>query len=410
MASKTPAPSLHSIFSKGYRSLILLTVVLASGTIIASSAIAMIDHMGRSLQLTARTVAYTVEPAIVFGDMEAVREGMASIATGDMVDRIVIVDAQGRELARSARRVEGIIPTALLNFGNNVLFPAPGKVTLVRSGKEIAQTLVYGSSAAMIRFLFSSFIIVVSCVGIALVATSVLMGKLRSGVIDPLNHAVEVARSVRVERAFSRRVPAPGLQEVDNFVEDFNALLSELEGWYDGLTEENERLELRATHDPLTGIGNRALFEKRLEQAIDHAREHESAFALLYLDGDGFKEVNDTYGHDAGDAVLKVITERLRSSIRHADQVYRMGGDEFAIILTSPVGDAEITSIIERISQTMRFPMTIPSQESVHMTLSIGYSYYPMHGESSAQLCKRADEAMYRQKLGRRNNDAASSM
>ncbi|RZA23607.1 MAG: hypothetical protein EOP02_14680 [Proteobacteria bacterium] len=102
MAGKTGAPSLQSILSSGYRSLILFAVILASGTIIASSAIAMINHMERSLQLTARTVAYTVEPAIVFGDMAAVREGMASIATGDMVDRLVlVVEWEGRPAGRS---------------------------------------------------------------------------------------------------------------------------------------------------------------------------------------------------------------------------------------------------------------------------------------------------------------------
>src|SRR5690606_7053925 len=160
----------------------------------------------------------------------------------------------------------------------DMLFPEPAKINIARNDKVIAQVLVFGSSSAMIRFLFSSIIIVCSCVGIALVATSILAGKLRAGVIDPLNHAVEVARSVRVERAFSRRVPAPGLREVDNFVEDFNSLLSELEGWYEGLTQENRQLELRATHDPLTGIGNRALFEQRLDQAIVHAREEASTF------------------------------------------------------------------------------------------------------------------------------------
>lgn len=409
MARKTVTPSLHSILSSGYRSLILFAVILASGTIIGSSAIAMINHMERSLQLTARTVAYTVEPAIVFGDMAAVREGMASIATGDMVDRLVLVDPGGREMARSTRRVAGMIPSSVVQFGNDILFPAPAQMKIARNDKVIAHVLVFGSSSAMIRFLFSSLIIVISCVGIALVATSILAGKLRSGVIDPLNHAVEVARSVRVERAFSRRVPAPGLLEVDNFVEDFNALLSELEGWYEGLTQENQQLELHATLDPLTGIGNRRLFEQRLEQAISHAREQQSSFALLYLDGDGFKLINDTYGHDTGDKVLRVISERLRACLRNDDHVYRLGGDEFAVILTEPVGQTEVSLVVERISQTMRFPLAIPSHGLVHIGLSIGYSFYPAHGESAVELCKSADQAMYREKLSRRTNDRASS-
>jgi len=410
MSGKMVSPSLHSILSRGYRSLILLALILASGTIIASSAVAMIQHMERSLHLTARTVAYTVEPAIVFGDVAAVREGMASVATGDMVDRLVIVGADGKEMARSTRSFEGLIPPAILQFGNDVLFSTPAKIEIARNGKVIAKVLVFGSSSAMIRFLFSGIVIVVCCVGIAMLATSILARRLHSGVIDPLNHAVEVARSVRVERAFSRRVPAPGLREVDNFVEDFNSLLSELQSWYEGLTQENRQLERRATHDPLTGVGNRALFEQRLEQAIGNAREQESGFALLYLDGDGFKRINDTYGHDAGDAVLRAVSERLSSCIRNADHVYRLGGDEFAVILTSPVGPDEVASVVERIGQTMRFPITIPSHGFVHMSLSVGCALYPTHGRSAAELCKMADEAMYRDKLRRRNNDLASSL
>jgi diguanylate cyclase (GGDEF)-like protein len=279
-----------------------------------------------------------------------------------------------------------------------------------RNGKMIAEVLIFGSSAAMIRFLFAGIVIAICCVGIALVATGILARQLRSGVIDPLNHAVEVARSVRVERAFSRRVPVPGLKEVDNFVEDFNSLLSELQGWYEGLTQENLQLEQRATSDALTGIGNRALFERDIQQAIEDSRREKRSFALLYLDGDNFKQINDTHGHDAGDAVLRAISERLRSCVRETDRAYRLGGDEFAVVLTSPIGQDEVSHVVERISQAMRFPVRTPFQGMVRMSLSIGCAFYPSDGETAAELCKKADEAMYRDKLRRRNNDLASSL
>jgi len=410
MSDKAAVPSLNSILSRGYKSLILLAVIVASGTIILSSSIVTIRYMERGLQLIAQTVSYTVEPAIVFGDVAAAREGMASVATGDMVERMVIVDARGHEIARSTRSPDGLIPRSVLKVGDQLLFPAPARMEISRNGKMIAEVLIFGSSAAMIRFLFAGIVIAICCVGIALVATGILARQLRSGVIDPLNHAVEVARSVRVERAFSRRVPVPGLKEVDNFVEDFNSLLSELQGWYEGLTQENLQLEQRATSDALTGIGNRALFERDIQQAIEDARREKRSFALLYLDGDNFKQINDTHGHDAGDAVLRAISERLCSCVRDTDRAYRLGGDEFAVVLTSPIGQDEVSRVVERISQAMRFPVRTPFQGMVRMSLSIGCAFYPADGGTAAELCKKADEAMYRDKLRRRNNDLVSSL
>lgn len=404
MAGKPSSPTLPQVLAKVHRRLVLFAVSLASLTLLFGSVAVMHDQVNRNLHLMARTVAYTVEPAIVFGDISAAREGMVSVATNDLIEKLVLVDPEGRELVNLSREHEGIIPASFINAGNYLLWSRPARQKVMHNEQIIAEVQVFGSAASIERFLLSGILITVCCVGIALMGTRMLARRLQTGVIAPLNHAVEVARFVRVERAFDRRVPAPGLAEVDNFVEDFNSLLAELQGWYAGLEQENEQLERKATHDMLTALGNRALFEQRIEKAIACAGLSNGCFAVLYLDGDGFKQINDCHGHDAGDVVLQAVAERLRSCIRHSDDAFRLGGDEFAIILMSPVEKLEIDLIVRRISEAMEHPIILPSGGFVNMSMSIGFSVYPDDGQAMMELLKKADRAMYDDKLRRRND------
>ncbi|HZF45501.1 MAG TPA: diguanylate cyclase, partial [Sphingomonadaceae bacterium] len=334
--AETRSPTLDGILARAHGRLILAAVLIAGVTVLFSGASIIRDHAARNLELIARTLSYTVEPAIVFGDREAIVEGIRSVADNGAVERIEVADTQGRLLASWSSEDDG--PFAWVErLGSRILWSEPFRLPIERGGEKIGEVRVTGSAAGIERFILQGVLIILCCVGIAMVATRILARKLRSGVIDPLNHVAEVAHSVRTERAFHRRVPAAGLAEIDNFVEDFNGLVAEIQDWYDGLTEENQKLARQARHDALTGLGNRVLFERHLDAAVDGARQKGSRFALLYLDGNDFKQINDCHGHEAGDKVLQAIADRLRQSVRHADHVFRLGGDEFAIILGAPI-------------------------------------------------------------------------
>ncbi len=162
-----------------------------------------------------------------------------------------------------------------------------------------------------------------------------------------------------------------------------------------------QKLILLSSTDTLTGLYNRLQFDKIMNEKIAHANRHLCIFALLFLDLDFFKKVNDTLGHHAGDSLLKKVALRLKSSVRMNDFIARMGGDEFAIILEELLDISEAKAIAEKIIKSLSSPYRI-GKELVQIGCSIGIAYYPNDGHNKIILAQNADIAMYRSKdLGR---------
>ena len=158
-----------------------------------------------------------------------------------------------------------------------------------------------------------------------------------------------------------------------------------------------EHIRFQATHDFLTGLPNRFLFEDRLSQVLARAKREKRQAALFFMDMDGFKKVNDRYGHSAGDTFLKEAGARIVACVRETDTVCRLGGDEFTVILPDIGGADEAESVAERIIEAFREPFFL-GEESVFLSLSVGVGLFPDHGETMEQLLANADEAMYRAK------------
>lgn len=158
-----------------------------------------------------------------------------------------------------------------------------------------------------------------------------------------------------------------------------------------------EREQYLATHDHLTGIANRGLFYDRLAQAIASARRYKNTLAVLFLDLDGFKPINDTLGHTAGDRLLQVVAQRITGAIRQSDSVARIGGDEFAVILWQVVKASDAATVAENILRSVAEPVTLGKTER-SVRASIGISIYPSDGEMADTLVRNADTAMYHAK------------
>jgi diguanylate cyclase (GGDEF)-like protein/PAS domain S-box-containing protein len=153
-------------------------------------------------------------------------------------------------------------------------------------------------------------------------------------------------------------------------------------------------IKKQATHDSLTGLPNRTLFNDRLEQAILHAARNQNEMAVIFIDLDGFKDINDTLGHYSGDLLLKEVALRLKSSIRETDTVARLGGDEFAIILLDIHSQEDIKRTLRSILNIVQQPFTL-STEVAYVTASIGITLYPNDADNGDDLLKNADQAMY---------------
>jgi len=176
-------------------------------------------------------------------------------------------------------------------------------------------------------------------------------------------------------------------------------------GIFSDVTDRKEaeaRIQHLAHHDALTGLPNRLLMNDRINQAIHRARRHGEKFALLFIDLDRFKLINDTLGHEVGDALLVQVAERCHQVVRESDTVSRQGGDEFVVLLAGLNAAQEARHIAQKLTKALSRPYLLDNHE-LAVTASLGIAMYPGDGESSSELMRNADAAMYRAKSEGRN-------
>lgn len=164
-----------------------------------------------------------------------------------------------------------------------------------------------------------------------------------------------------------------------------------------------QELTRLATHDPLTNLPNRALFDDRLNHAVTLGKRNDKVLAVLFMDLDGFKAVNDAFGHKQGDRLLQTLSDRLVSTVRQSDTVARLGGDEFALLLESINHESEVIPVIEKIIKAVNEPFRIHNAEAF-ISCSIGVSLFPTDGTDPDTLIQNADRAMYLCKAEEANN------
>lgn len=169
------------------------------------------------------------------------------------------------------------------------------------------------------------------------------------------------------------------------------------------LENSNKKLAHAATHDPLTSLANRNLFEATLTAAIKHAKNNNQIIALLYIDLDNFKEINDVYGHSTGDKLLIQLVERLLTHTRKIDTISRLGGDEMTVILENIPNPDTAVAVAQALCAIAAEPFLI-GPHTLHVTASIGISIYPTDGQDAGTLLRNADKAMYYVKQHGRNN------
>ena len=390
-------PTLRSVIGRGHLTVALVGVAMASVSLTLLGVLALRVYADHNLHLIARSINYTVEAAVVFNDKSAATEALALIASTEEVADAQVLDRQGRLLARWQRPETGLISDLEIQLAKAFL-EKPINMPIVHQGREIGSIVLIGHGASLMRFLLSGLMGIVLCTAISAWVALYLARRQLRGIIGPLRSLASVAHAARSERAFDRRVPPATIAELDNLGSDFNALLDELESWQTHLQNENETLAHQASHDSLTGLPNRAFFEGRLMRALRNANKLNERVAVLFLDSDRFKEINDNFGHAAGDAVLVAVAKRVRAQLREEDLVARLGGDEFAVLLTPLHKTEDAERIADKIIASMDAPIVLPGDHQTLTSLSIGIAVYPDHGVTPGTLLNAADEAMYQAK------------
>ncbi|MGB0662681.1 MAG: diguanylate cyclase domain-containing protein [Pontibacterium sp.] len=214
-----------------------------------------------------------------------------------------------------------------------------------------------------------------------------------------------------------KEVAVPGSDEVSDLASHFEhmrqelqssqaereSLITKLEQQTHVLQAQTERMHHLAHHDGLTGLPNRMMFMESLERAVSQAERSQQQLAVLFIDLDGFKQINDTLGHDAGDEVLVAVSERLSNLLRKSDMVARLGGDEFVILLNPLADEKQPEQVVEKIMHNLSQPMFV-REKTVRPGASIGVCIYPQEARNVTELLKKADTAMYQVKEEHKHN------
>ena len=400
---------LRSVLRRGHLSVALVAVVLASLSLTLLGILALKVYADHNLHLIARAINYTVEAAVVFDDKTAASEALAMIASTEAVAEAKIYNVEGELLAYWRRPESGFLSRVEMLLANGLL-EQPISVPIEHQGKQVGAVIVSGHGANLLRFLLSGLFGVIVCTALSAWSALYLSRRLLNGITGPLHKLAEVAHAARSERTFDRRVPAAKIAEMDSLGNDFNALLDELESWQSHLKIENQALAHQASHDSLTNLPNRAYFAARLARTLRATNPANDKVAVLFLDSDRFKDISDTYGHAAGDAVLVAVATRVRAQLREDDVVARFGGDEFAILLAPLYHVEDAQRIADKIIASMQEPVELPGHISIVTSLSIGIAVYPEHGATPDLLLCAADAAMYQAKrLARGGQQLAES-
>ncbi|HEV7801707.1 MAG TPA: EAL domain-containing protein [Burkholderiales bacterium] len=193
------------------------------------------------------------------------------------------------------------------------------------------------------------------------------------------------------------------VRQPDDTVLQVAQTVSSYIGQFIARKQAERNLQFVASHDALTGLFNRSMFSQRLQQALAQAHRHERRLAVLFIDLDGFKLINDMLGHDAGDVLLADLANRLRECMREGDTLGRMGGDEFVVLIEGYEDETQLLEVARKVLDTVAEPFLLRDGE-YHVTASIGIAAYPQDGEDAPDLLKHADIAMYRAKEHGKNN------
>ncbi|HAJ91566.1 MAG TPA: hypothetical protein DCO71_02915 [Gammaproteobacteria bacterium] len=413
-----------------------VSLLLASVAFITSDRINTQQTASNNLATMAEIIAANSSAALLFGDARAAQETLGFLKAQQHIQAAAIygtdntVFASYRKPGIAIKFPESNIQTEnTLFWGNHVeLF------TLINyEGEQIGIVYLRSNMKAIHDRLVWFLGIVAAVLLVSVLVTFMLSTRLQRIITDPLLRLSAIARQVRTEKNYSLRVIGENEDELGNLIIDFNAMLDEIQSRDDELSEHRamleervmqrtseleiansklaaskeqaeavaKRMEYHAHHDALTGLPNRILLNDRITAELAHARRQQGKLALLFLDLDRFKIINDSLGHAVGDQLLRVIARRLGNCVREEDTVARLGGDEFMVLLPRISSSSDAGRIARKIIDCLVNPISCNGHE-LHITTSVGISIFPHDGVDAETLIKHADISMYRAKeLGR---------
>jgi|GEM_PF-1145068 len=351
--------------------------------------------------------------ALAFNDYQAIGKSLAALKADPSIKQLFVLNETDQVSAYYNQHTE-TIPADLMQQRLRTL-QAEARPHIFKLNPAVTRPIVWdGTRLGTILLeqdesVITNKIAVASGIGlftfiVALVVSFLLANRFQRVVTEPVTSLATTMLEVSSSKNFAKRVANSGTEELDRLVERFNEMLSEIEIRDADLLTRQGQLYQMANFDILTGLPNRALFKDRLEQALLRAARTGERLAVLFIDLDDFKHINDTHGHRVGDRLLLETATRLKAGIRGEDTLARLGGDEFTLFLQNikTVADAQV--VAHKHIENLFHPYQIDDKR-LFVSASIGIALFPEHGTTVDTLLKNADSAMYLAK-GRGKNQA----
>lgn len=391
-AAARELPTMRESFQRIHLIIIVVSLLFSGASLSALSMYVVRSYAENNIQLVATSVSYSAHVAVAQGDAAAAKEILREIGTHTEFASGRIYNAD-RQLLASWQEPGKVERSGLSAAVSRWLFPHPVSAPVMLHQQEIGRVWISGDASRVLHYLWQALLWLSGSLFITALLACALSNRMHRGILQGLQNIASVAHDVRRRRAFSLRVPSSSIAELNKLSGDFNCLLDELDNWQRHLKRENDTLTQQALHDALTGLPNRKAFDQQLAALMAEplARRRVS---VLFIDGDRFKQVNDRFGHAAGDHVLTVTAQRLRAHLRKEDLVARLGGDEFAVLLSAVEHEEHAVQVARNISEAMALPIPLPDGTRVMQTLSIGVALAKNHHSAEA-LIAQADAAMY---------------
>ena len=376
----------------------LLATSVASATLMAAflgyDSVNAHKQLESRLATLANIVGQNSAAALLFDDRAAAMEVLGALDAERSVVSACLYGPTGGLFAEYQRRAGVHDCAAELHPGGG----KPGFVTLSRTVErdgDFAGTLYLKSDLDEIRERWRRMLEIAGLLlVVALVVGGIAGSLLQRRISKPVRELAAAMHEVTERHNFGTRVILAGADEIADLGSGFNTMLAELEKRAAEKTAFEAQLKHLALNDDLTGLPNRRLLADRLSHALHMAKRAHHEVALLYVDLDGFKLVNDSLGHAVGDLLLRQVGERLRSRVRAADTLARLGGDEFALVLRGEAARGEAGVVAAALLEVLMPPFLVEEHE-ITIGASIGVSAYPENGATPIQLLQQADSAMY---------------
>lgn len=414
------------------RKLLVMSLLLSSFSITSLSITFLVnefisyrDYISNDIRVQARIIAKNIASPLVFQDHRSARDILEGLKSSQRIQAVAIFTAD-RQLFTVFQNSDSDQPNLLSEFrrlqqkgaDHRALYQSLHKTArhqsllsaypvleeaIIVDGQTVGAVIIQSDLLAMFEHIRFLALLVFVVALLTLVMAIVLGMQFQRIITAPIDTLLGAMQQVSLNKDYAHRIPETSNDELGQLMSGFNQMLTEIEIRDQSLFERQQQLDQLAHYDNLTGLANRAMLMDRLHQALHQAKRYHQKLAVLFIDLDGFKEINDTLGHKAGDELLKQVAARLSTIVRGSDTIARLGGDEFTICLHN-VASAESACIVARkVMELYAEPFTLEGT-ACRITGSVGVALYPHDAETVEALLKAADTAMYQAKQHGKNN------